>query len=90
MATIERSIEIGAPVSAVYDQWTQYENFAQFMKGIELVQWLDEGRLHWRARIAGRVEEWDAEITEQIPEKRIAWSSTAGAANSGVTPSRNG
>ncbi len=84
MATIERSIEIGAPVSAVYHQWMRCEDFARFMDGIELVRWLDEGRLHWRARIAGRIEEWDAEIIEQIPDKRIAWTSTAGAANAGV------
>ena len=84
MATIERSIEINVSVASVYRQWIQCENFAQFMEGVELVQWLDERRLHWRARIAFRIEEWDAEITEQIPEKRIAWCSITGAMNAGV------
>ena len=82
--TIEESIEVNAPVSTVYNQWTQFEDFPKFMKGVLEVRQLDDTHLHWRAEVAGKEEEWDAKITEQIPDKRIAWRSTSGAQNAGV------
>jgi uncharacterized membrane protein len=84
MATIEKSIEINLPARTAYNQWTQFEEFPRFMEGVESVQQMGERRLHWRANVGGNVEEWDAEITEQIPDKRIAWQSTSGARNAGV------
>lgn len=84
MATIEKSIEVNVPAQKAYNQWTQFEDFPQFMEGVESVRQLDDSRLHWKANIGGAVEEWDAEITEQIPDKRIAWESTSGARNAGV------
>jgi uncharacterized membrane protein len=84
METIEKSIEVDAPVSAVYNQWTQFEEFPRFMEGVEAVTQLDDKRLHWKAEIAGKVKEWDAEIFEQIPDQRIAWRSMMGAKNSGM------
>jgi uncharacterized membrane protein len=68
MASVEKSIEVNVPVRTVYNQWTQFEAFPQFMEGVEEVRQLDDKRLHWRATIAGKTEEWDAEITEQTPE----------------------
>lgn len=82
--TIEESIEVNVPVSTVYNQWTQFEDFPKFMKGVLEVRQLDDTHLHWCAEVAGKEEEWDAEITEQIPDKRIAWRSTSGAQNAGV------
>lgn len=82
--TIEESIEVNVPVSTAYNQWTQFEDFPKFMKGVREVRQLDDTHLHWRAEVAGKEEEWDAEITEQIPDKRIAWRSTSGAQNAGV------
>jgi uncharacterized membrane protein len=84
MSTIEQSIDVNVPVHTAYNQWTQFEEFPQFMEGVEEVRQLDERRLHWRANIGGRVEEWDAVITEQHPDERIAWKNTTGAANAGV------
>ena len=84
MSTIEKSIEVNVPVSTAYNQWTQFEDFPQFMEGVKEVKQLDDKRLHWRAEIAGKEKEWDAEITEQIPDKRIAWRSRTGAPNGGV------
>ncbi|MEO7558744.1 MAG: SRPBCC family protein, partial [Nitrosospira sp.] len=81
--TIEESIEVNVPVSTVYNQWTQFEDFPKFMKGVLEVRQLDDTHLHWCAEVAGKEEEWDAEITEQIPDKRIAWRSTSGAQNAG-------
>lgn len=84
MASVERSIEVNVPVRVAYNQWTQFEQFPLFMEGVEEVRQLDDKRLHWKASIAGKQEEWDAIITEQIPDEQIAWSSTTGAENSGI------
>jgi uncharacterized membrane protein len=84
MEHIEKSIEVEAPLSTVYNQWTQFEEFPEFMDGIEQVTQIDEKRLHWKARIAGKEREWDAEIFEQVPDQRIAWRSTSGTMNSGM------
>lgn len=73
MAVIEKSIEVQAPVSTVYNQWTQFESFPEFMEGVEKVEQLDHRRLHWTARVGGKQKDWDAEISEQIPDERIAW-----------------
>jgi len=84
MSTVEKSIEVELPVSTVYNQWTQFEEFPQFMEGVERVTQLDETRLHWVAEIAGAKREWDAEIVDQQPDQRIAWRSVDGAGNGGI------
>ncbi len=84
MARVEKGIEIDRPLRMVYDQWTQFEEFPRFMEGVEEVQQLDDRHLKWRARIAGKVEEWEAEIVQQIPDQTIAWRHTRGAVNGGV------
>jgi len=84
METVEKSIEVEMPVTRVYNQWTQFEEFPHFMDGIAQVRQMGDKRLHWVAEIAGRRKEWDAEIFEQIPDRRIAWRSTSGAMNSGM------
>jgi uncharacterized membrane protein len=81
---IEQSIDVEVPVRTAYDQWTQFEEFPRFMEGVEQVTQLDDRRLHWVAEIAGKRKEWDAEITEQTPDQRVAWTSTNGARNGGV------
>lgn len=83
MSEVERSIVVDVPVSAAYGQWTQFAEFPTFMTGVESVEQLDERTLHWRARMGGTVREWDAVITQQFPDERIAWRSTSGAANAG-------
>jgi uncharacterized membrane protein len=84
MATIEESVEVMVPVRTAYNQWTQFEQFPQFMEGVEQVKQLTDTRVHWVAEIAGQRREWDADITEQVPDQRIAWRSTEGATNAGV------
>ncbi|CUI08956.1 SRPBCC family protein [Massilia antarctica] len=78
------SIEVDLPVRTVYDQFTQFEQFPQFMESVHEVRQLDDKRLHWKADVFGKVIEWDAEITEQIPDKKIAWRSTSGTPNGGT------
>ena len=84
MSTTEKTIDINLPISTVYNQWTQFEEFPQFMKGVESVTQLDDKRLHWVAEIAGAHEEWDAEIVDQEPDRRIAWRAITGTRNDGV------
>jgi uncharacterized membrane protein len=84
MSTIEKTIEVHVPVRTAYDQWTQFEEFPMFMEGVESIHQLDDRRLQWRAEISGKIVEWSAEISEQIPDTRIAWRSTSGAPNAGV------
>src|SRR5437879_5682636 len=83
-STVEESIEVNVPVGTAYNQWTQFEEFPKFMKGVREVRQLDPTHLHWRAVVGGKEQEWDSEITEQIPDTRIAWHSTSGAKNAGV------
>jgi uncharacterized membrane protein len=68
MSTVEQSIDVDVPVRVAYDQWTQFESFPTFMDGVEEVRQIDETHLHWRAKVAGHEAEWDAVITEQIPD----------------------
>ena len=84
METIEKTIEVDQPVKTVYNLWTHFENFPRFMSGIKEVRQLDEKHLHWKAEIGGKTKEWDAEISEQVADQRIAWRSTRGAENSGT------
>jgi uncharacterized membrane protein len=73
VTTAQKSIDVDCYVTAAYNQWTQFEDFPQFMGGVEEVQQLDDRRLHWKVKIGGVSREFDATITEQIPDTRIAW-----------------
>jgi uncharacterized membrane protein len=84
VSTIEQSIDIDVPVRTAYNQWTQFEEFPSFMEGVESITQVDDTHLKWVAEIAGVRREWDAEITEQTPDQRIAWKATAGTTNAGV------
>src|ERR1044072_5276070 len=84
MPKVEQSIEVNVPVSTAYNQWPQFEEFPMFMEGIDEVRQTDNTHLHWAANIGGQHEEWDAEITEQHPDQRIAWRAIGGKKNSGV------
>lgn len=84
MSTIEQSIDVEVPISTAYNQWTQFETFPDFMDGVVEVRQLDDTHLHWKAKIAGTEREWDAEVTEQHPDERVAWKSISGQRNAGV------
>ena len=81
MAHVEKSIEVNVPINTAYNQWTQFELFPRFMEGVKEVKQLDDKRLFWHAEIAGKDEEWEAEITDQVPDKHIAWRSVTGPSN---------
>jgi Polyketide cyclase / dehydrase and lipid transport len=84
VSTIRQSVEVDVPVRTAYDQWTQFEEFPRFMAAVDEVRQLDDTHLHWVAQVAGHRAEWSAEITEQIPDARIAWRSTSGRDTTGL------
>jgi len=84
VSLIEQSVEVDVPLSTAYNQWTQFEDFPRFMDGVKEVRQLDDRHLHWVAEIGGHRHEWDAEITEQLPDERVAWKNVGGQHNAGV------
>src|SRR6202140_3939227 len=83
MAHVEKSIEVDKPVDQVYAQWTQFEAFPKLMGNVEEVPQLDDKHLEWKAKVAGTQRKWNAEITEQQPNRVIAWRATTGDKNEG-------
>ena len=83
MTHSESKIDVDVPVRTAYDQWTQFESFPAFMKGVKSVRQLADNQLQWVAEIGGRDVEWTAEITHQEPDRHIGWRSTSGAPNAG-------
>ncbi|MCE7081600.1 SRPBCC family protein [Streptomyces sp. ST2-7A] len=84
MSHIEESIEVAVPVTTAYNQWTQFEEFPEFMSGVERVDQLSDSRTHWVTNIAGTRREFDADITQQVPDERVAWASRNGPKQAGV------
>lgn len=84
MSQVEESIEVAVPVSTAYNQWTQFEEFPKFMESVDEIRQIDDTHLHWKVSMGGKTEEFDAEITEQIPDTRIAWTTTDGVQHGGV------
>jgi len=75
MSTIEKSIEVNVPEYTAYAQWTKFWEFPQFMEGVKEVTRLDAKQFHWKAEVAGQEKEWETEITEQVADQRLAWTS---------------
>jgi len=84
MSRFEKTIQVAAPVRAVYNQWTQFETFPLFMDGVDRVVQVDDRTLDWTATIGGRTRSWRARITEQLPDRVIAWTSIQRARNAGI------
>ena len=75
---IIEDIHIGVPVDVAYNQWTQFQEFSSFMKGVESVDQTDEVETNWKVKVFKSRRSWTAKVTEQIPDRRIAWT-TEGA-----------
>jgi uncharacterized membrane protein len=84
VSTHETSIDVAVPVQVAYNQWTQFESFPQFMNGVEEITQVDATHNHWTIRIGGVTRQFDAEITEQTPDQRVAWKSVNGPDHGGV------
>ena len=81
MAQVIQTIDVDVPVRVAYDQWTQFESFPHFLDFVESIQQTDDTHTHWKVRIGGAEREFDAEITEQHPDERVAWNSIGGDEN---------
>jgi len=84
VTTIEKSVDVHVPVSTAYNQWTQFESFPEFMEGVERIDQRDDTHLHWVIKVGGISREFDATVTEQHPEERVAWKSDSGPDHAGV------
>ena len=84
MAEITQSVDVDVDVRTAYNQWTQFEEFPYFMEGVERVEQLDDRNLRWDVEIAGVERSFDAVITEQTPDQRVAWTTRTGPEQSGV------
>ncbi|WP_277213625.1 SRPBCC family protein [Isoptericola croceus] len=84
MESVTQSIDVDVPVSTAYNQWTQFEDFPHFMEGVEAVRQVTDTSTHWKTKVGGTEREFDAEITEQHPDERVAWRSTTGPDHAGV------
>ncbi|MFI7584599.1 SRPBCC family protein [Kocuria sp. M1N1S27] len=80
---VEKTVVVDVPLSTVYNQWTQFEEFPHFMKGVKSVTQLGDDRLGWVAEIGGVRRQWEARIVEQVPDTRVSWAATEGATNAG-------
>ena len=88
MPTVQQSVDVSVDVTTVYQQWTRFESFSQWMEGVATIEQIDDSHLHWVAQVRnefatapGETREWDARIIEQIPDRRIAWESVGGASD---------
>ncbi|MFU8875139.1 SRPBCC family protein [Micromonospora sp. SL4-19] len=84
MSGVMEHVEVDVPIRTAYDQWTQFEEFPHFMEGVQEVRQLSDTMTHWTVEIAGVKREFDAEITEQLPDERVAWRATEGTRQAGV------
>ncbi|MEU1616495.1 SRPBCC family protein [Streptomyces sp. NPDC005722] len=78
MSTVEESVEVAVPVTTAYNQWTQFEEFPRFMDGVERIEQRTPTLTHWVAKVDGVKREFDAQISEQIPDERVAWTTVGG------------
>jgi uncharacterized membrane protein len=84
VTTVTESIEVDVPLRTAYNQWTQFEEFPQFMEGVKSVTQVDDTTLRWVAEVGGEQQEWQAEIVDQEPDTRIAWEAVGGNGPNGV------
>ncbi|MDQ7904193.1 SRPBCC family protein [Phytohabitans sp. ZYX-F-186] len=84
MGGVTESVDVAVPVRTAYNQWTQFEEFPRFMQGVQEVRQMSDTMTHWKTEIGGVKREFDARITEQIPDERVAWTSTEGTRQAGV------
>jgi len=84
MSDVIETVDVAVPVRTAYNQWTQFEEFPRFMEGVQEIRQVSDTLTHWKIRIGGVEREFDAEITEQRPDERVAWHSIDGTSHAGV------
>ncbi|NUO61177.1 MAG: SRPBCC family protein [Hamadaea sp.] len=84
MSSQTETVEVAVPIHTAYNQWTQFEQFPKFMKRVKEVRQINDTLTHWTVEINGVRREFDAQITEQQPDSRVAWMSTSGTRQGGT------
>ena len=84
MTMTKHSIEVDASAHSAYEQWSRFEELPRFMEGVREVSRLDNARLKWVADVGGERVEWYGKVTQEVPDRRLAWESDNGLVNSGV------
>ena len=84
MSEVMESVDVSVPVRTAYNQWTKFTEFPRFMEGVEEITQISATMTHWKIKVAGVEREFDAEITEQHPDERVAWHSVGGVDHAGV------
>jgi hypothetical protein len=79
---IMESVDVGVPLRTAYDQWTQYQDFSTFAKGVKSANRADDTHSDWQAKVLWSSRSWKAQTTEQIPDQRIQWTSEGGSRRS--------
>ncbi|MEH3032802.1 MAG: SRPBCC family protein [Aeromicrobium erythreum] len=83
MSTITESVDVDVDIRSAYDQWTQFETFPEFMSGVDVVEQIDDTHLHWKVSVGPVTREFDATITDQEPDRKVAWRSDDGPEHAG-------
>lgn len=81
---IKEGIDVGVPLKTAYNQWTQFADLPQFMKGPQSVEQEEDDETRWTVKIGPSRRRWTAKILEQVPDERIVWESTEGTENRGT------
>ena len=84
ITTVTRFVDVDVPLSVAYNQWTQFEDFPEFMDGVERVEQLADDRIRWTASFGGETHQWESLIVVQIPDQRIVWRADEGKENNGT------
>jgi Polyketide cyclase / dehydrase and lipid transport len=75
VTSIIEQIDVGAPIDLVYDQWTRFTDYPEFMKNVENVEQVSDEKLRWTVRVLRSHRTWESTIREQVARDRIVWTS---------------
>jgi len=81
---VQQSVDIGAPIETVYNQWTQFEDWPSFMHRVTRVTQEDDCTVSFATKIWAKTKEFTANIETQRPNERIKWSVSQGLTHTGV------
>jgi uncharacterized membrane protein len=81
---IKEGIDLGVPLKTAYNQWTQFADMPQYMKGVQSVDQEEDDETQWTVKIGPSRRNWTGKILEQVPDERIVWQSTDGTENRGT------
>jgi uncharacterized membrane protein len=81
---IQQAVDVAVPIDVVYDHWTRFEDWPEFMHRVENVEQVDDATVGFRVKIWGISKRFEADIVEQRPNERIEWNVTEGYSHTGL------